>query len=263
MTSSHHRVDRVDFLREPGGAFPGMVLNQGSFLYRTLKLILSPILRLLYRVRAEGLDDFPPTGPVIVAGNHLSFMDSLFIPLCVPRRMIYLAKAEYFESRKTAWFFRALGMIPVKREIKEQTEAALQSGNEVLGAGGVLGLYPEGTRSPDGRLYRGRTGVARLTLRSRAPVIPVGLVGSREVMPKQAKMPRLWGRVRVNFGRPIHFDRYLDREADRFVLRAVTDEIMFEIMALSGQTYADQYASRESTEVMPEDFRIPVDEMLG
>lgn len=236
---------------------------KGSVLYRIVKFILRPILRALYRVKAEGLEDFPTEGPVIVVANHMSFMDSLWTPLRVPRQMVYLAKAEYFESWKTAWFFRALGMIPVKRDIKEQTEAALQAGIEVLGAGGVLGLYPEGTRSPDGRLYRGRTGVARLALRSRARVVPVGLIGSREVMPKQARFPKPWGNVRCRFGKPLDFERYQDQPEDRFVLRAITDEIMFEIMSLSGQTYVDEYASREATDVVPEDFRIPIDEMLG
>lgn len=238
-------------------------MGKGSFFYRFLKVVLTPILRGLYRVKAEGLEHFPADGSVVVVANHVSFMDSLFIPLRVPRRMVYLAKAEYFEKRKTAWFFRALGMIPVKRDIKEKTEAALHSGVEVLAEGGVLGLYPEGTRSPDGRLYRGRTGVARLALRSRAPVVPVGLVGSREVMSKQSKIPKLWGRVTVKFGEPLTFERYFEQDEDRFVLRAITDEIMFEIMSLSGQSYVDDYASREPTDIVPEDFRIPLEEMLG
>lgn len=237
-------------------------MTKGSLFYRVLKIILYPILRGLYRVKAEGLENLPREGPVIIVANHVSFLDSFWIPLVVPRRMVYLAKAEYFESWKTAWFFRALGMIPVKRDIKEKTEAALQAGIEVLEQG-VLGLYPEGTRSPDGRLYRGRTGVARLALRSRAKVVPIGLVGSREVMPKQAKVPKLCGNVKVKFGSPLSFERYYEQEEDRFVLRAMTDEIMFEIMAMSGQTYVDEYASKEATDVIPEDFRIPLEEMLG
>jgi 1-acyl-sn-glycerol-3-phosphate acyltransferase len=238
-------------------------MGRGTLLYRFLRVILTPVLRVLYRMKSEGLEDFPEEGPVIVVANHTSFMDSMFIPLCVPRQMVYLAKAEYFETWKTRWFFNALGMIPVKRDVKEKTEAALVAGAEVLGAGGVLGLYPEGTRSPDGRVYRGRTGVARLALKSRAPVVPVGLTGSREAMPKDAKFPKLRGRVTISFGRPLHFDRYFEHDADRFVLRTITDEIMFEIMTLSGQTYVDEYASREATDVVPEDFRIPVGELLG
>lgn len=238
-------------------------MEKGSRFYRVVKFILTPILRGLYGVKAEGLDSFPKEGPVIVVANHVSFLDSFWIPLAVPRRMVYLAKAEYFESWKTRWFFRALGMIPVKRDVKEKTEAALQAGAEVLEEGGVIGLYPEGTRSPDGRLYRGRTGVARLVLRSGAPVVPVGLVGSREVMPKDAKFPKPWGRVTVRFGEPLSFDRYLEQAEDRFVLRTITDEIMYEIMALSDQSYVDEYASREATDIIPEDFRIPVGELLG
>ena len=238
-------------------------MGKGSLLYRVLKLILIPILKGLYGVKAEGLEHFPKDGPVIVVANHVSFLDSFWIPLSVPRRMVYLAKAEYFESWKTAWFFRALGMIPVKRDIKEKTEAALQAGIEVLAEGGVLGLYPEGTRSPDGRLYKGRTGVARLALRSQAFVVPVGLVGSREVMPKQAKLPKPWGRVKVKFGKPLSFERYMAANEDRFVLRAMTDEIMYEIMLLSDQQYVDEYASKEATDIVPEDFRIPMEEMLG
>lgn len=238
-------------------------MEKGSGLYRVLKFVLTPPLRGLYHVKAAGLERFPMERPVIVAANHVSFLDSFWIPLCVPRRMFYLAKAEYFESWKTAWFFRALGMIPVKRGIKEQSEAALHSGLEILENDGVLGLYPEGTRSPDGRLYRGRTGVARLVLRSRAPVVPVGLIGSREVMSKEKKLPKIWGHVNVRFGDPLTFERYHGQEEDRFVLRAITDEIMFEIMSLCGQAYVDEYAAKEATVIVPEDFRIPVDEMLG
>lgn len=238
-------------------------MEKGNFLYRFIRTLLSPIMRLLYRVRAEGLESLPQEGPVIVVANHVSFMDSLWIPLVVPRRMFYLAKSDYFESWKTSWLFKALGMIPVKRAVKEKTEAALQAGLEVLESKGVLGLYPEGTRSPDGRLYRGRTGVARLALRAKACVVPVGLIGSREVMPKAAKFPKLWGRVTVKFGRPLLFERYFSEDENRFVLRTVTDEIMYEIMSLTGQDYHDEYASREATEPTPEDFRIPIDEMLG
>jgi len=238
-------------------------MEKGSRFYRVVKFILAPILRGLYRIRAEGLENFPGQGPVIVVANHVSFLDSFWIPLAVPRRMVYLAKAEYFESWKTRWFFKGLGMIPVKRDIKEKTEAALQAGAEVLEQDGVIGLYPEGTRSPDGRLYRGRTGVARLVLRSQACVVPIGLIGSREVMPKEAKFPRPWGRITLRFGEPLHFDRYYDQAEDRFVLRTITDEIVYEIMALSEQSYVDEYASREATDIIPEDFRIPVGELLG
>jgi 1-acyl-sn-glycerol-3-phosphate acyltransferase len=238
-------------------------MGRGSFLYRFLKLILPPVLRALYRVRMEGVERFPAEGGVIVVANHVSFMDSFFIPMCVPRRVIYLAKAEYFDSWKMAWLVRSLGMIPVKREVRSKAEAAIRAGVEVLEAGGVLGLYPEGTRSPDGKLYRGRTGVARLALRSKCPVVPVGLIGTREVMPKGAKVPKLRGRVTVRFGLPMTFEKYQGEETNRRILRKMTDEIMFEIMALTGQKYMDEYATKIPT-VAPDDYRIPTDEeMLG
>lgn len=219
-------------------------MARGNGFYRFLEITLAPYLRFAYRVKVEGLEHFPKQGPVIVVANHTSFMDSFFVPLCVPRRMVFLAKAEYFESWKTRWFMEALGMIPIKRGVRHQADAALQTGVEVLDAGGALGLYPEGTRSPDGRLYRGRTGVARLALRTGAPVVPIGLIGSRDVQPKDARFPRPRGRVRVKFGRPMSFENYAGREDDRAVLRAITDEIMGEILSLTGQTYVDRYVPR-------------------
>jgi 1-acyl-sn-glycerol-3-phosphate acyltransferase len=237
--------------------------GKGSQLYRILKLFLSPLLHLQYRVSAEGVESFPPEGPVIVASNHLSFMDSVFMPLCAPRRIVFLSKAEYFDSPKTAWLFRALGMIPVRREARKIAEAALEAALRVLRAGEILGLYPEGTRSPDGRLYRGRTGVARLALRSQAPVVPVGITGTREVMPKAAKLPKPWGSVTVRFGNPLSFDRHVGQPEDRSLLREITDEVMNAIASLSGQTYVDRYASREATELIAEEFRIPTEELLG
>lgn len=238
-----------------------------TFIYRLLKIILGPYLRVAYRVRIEGAEHFPDEGPVIVVGNHTSFMDSFWIPLAVPRRVVFLAKSEYFESWKTAWFFRSLGMIPIKRGSRHLAEAALQTGVEVLGEGGVLGLYPEGTRSPDGRLYRGRTGVARLAMNAKAPVVAIGLNGSREVMPKEARFPKLRGRVHIKFGAPMTFEKYEGQEADRLALRAITDEIMFEIMSLSGQSYVDEYAStvarnsRNGDGKKGDDFRLPSEEM--
>lgn len=214
-----------------------------NFIYRLMKGILGPYLKLAYRVKIEGAENFPKEGPVIVVGNHTSFLDSFWIPLAVPRRVVFLAKAEYFESWKTAWFFRSLGMIPIKRGSRHMAEAALQTGVEVLEEGGVLGLYPEGTRSPDGRLYRGRTGVARLAVKAKAPVVAIGMIGSRDIMPKEARFPKLRGRVTIKFSAPMTFEKYEGLEGDRLALRAITDEVMFEIMSLSGQSYVDEYAS--------------------
>lgn len=232
-------------------------------MYWVIKAILKPTLMALYRIRASGRENIPKKGAVIIAANHLSFLDSFFIPLVVKRRkMTYLAKADYFKSWKTAWFFAMMSQIPVEREGGERSQRALELGLSVLQQGKLLGIYPEGTRSPDGYLHKGRTGVARLALAARVPVIPVGLVGTEDVMPKAAKFPRLTGRVRVSvkFGKPLDFSRYAGQERDRLVLRSVTDEIMYEIMQLSGQQYKDEYASRAATEPLPESTRPVLDD---
>jgi len=227
-------------------------------MYWVVKGVLKPILRAIYTIRVEGWENVPTKGAAIIAANHLSFLDSFFIPLVVKRRKVtYLAKADYFHNWKTAWFFKLVGQIPVERDDKEKSQEALETGVRVLRGGNLLGIYPEGTRSPDGKLHRGRTGAARLALAAEVPVIPCGLVGTQDVMPKGKKMPRLWGRVRVTvrFGKPIDMARYHGRPRDRFLLRSVTDEIMYEIMELSGQEYVDAYASRTITEPLPEAAR--------
>jgi 1-acyl-sn-glycerol-3-phosphate acyltransferase len=233
--------------------------------YWILKGILKPPLLGIYDIRTEGLSSVPKKGPAIIAANHLSFLDSFFIPLVVKRRKVtYLAKADYFKSWKTAWFFKAAGQIPIEREGGERSERALRTALKVLQGGDLLGIYPEGTRSPDGRLYRGRTGVARLALQAKVPVIPCGLVGTEQVMPKEAKLPKLRGQIEVllRFGKPLDFSRFYGKEADRFVLRSVTDEIVYEIMQLSGQQYVDEYASRTATVPLPESARSPLDEAV-
>ena len=228
-------------------------------MYWVFKAVLKPLLRGMYRIRVEGLENVPRKGPAIIAANHVSFLDSFFIPLVVKRRkMTYLAKADYFKSWKTAWFFKSVGQIPTEREGGEKSKQALNVALGVLKEGKLLGIYPEGTRSPDGKLYRGRTGVARLALTADVPVIPCGLIGTDEVMPKDAKFPRLRGRieVRVRFGKPLDFSRYAGQERDRFVLRSATDEIQYEIMQLSGQQYVDEYASRSATLPLPGSARM-------
>jgi 1-acyl-sn-glycerol-3-phosphate acyltransferase len=232
--------------------------------YWLIKGILKPLFRATYRVRVEGLEHVPKDGPAIIAANHLSFLDSFFIPLVIKRRkMTYLAKADYFKSWKTSWFFKSVGQISCEREGGEKSQQSLQIALEVLREGKLLGIYPEGTRSPDGLLHRGRTGVARLALAAGVPVIPCGTAGIDKVMPKEAKFPRLRGHlpVTVRFGRPLDFSRYSGRERDRFVLRSVTDEIMYEIMRLSGQEYVDEYASRTATIPLPESARPLEDEL--
>ena len=217
--------------------------------YWLVKAILRPILAIVFRPWSEGTENVPREGPAILACNHLSFSDHFFGPLPLPRRVTFLAKAEYFtgrglKGRLSKAFFRGMGQIPVDRSGGQASERALRTGLRVLSAGHILGIYPEGTRTPDGRLYRGKTGVARLALESGAPVIPCAMVGTFELMPTGRHRPRLGIRPGVRFGRPLDFSRYAGLEADRLVLRAVTDEIMYALMELSGQEYVDEYAQR-------------------
>ena len=216
--------------------------------YWVLKFLLTPIFRFLFRVRVEGVDGVPAEGGAILAGNHLAVCDSFFLPLVLRRRITFVAKAEYFEDPKTAWFFRAVGQIPIKRGGGSASQRALESAREVLDAGQLFGIYPEGTRSPDGRLYKGHTGVARLALQSRVPVIAVACIGTREAQPIGQAIPRLFMPITVRFSKPLDFSRFYDRANDPLVLRQVTDEIMFELRELSGQEYVNTYAKRKDTE---------------
>jgi 1-acyl-sn-glycerol-3-phosphate acyltransferase len=216
--------------------------------YWVVKAILTPILRTLFRPWIEGGDHIPAEGAAILASNHLSFSDSIFLPLVVPRRITFLAKADYFtgtgvKGKLTKGFFSGVGQVPIDRSGGKASEAALKTGLRILGEGNLLGLYPEGTRSPDGRLYRGKTGVARMALEAGVPVIPVAMINTDVVQPTGKKIPNL-GRVGIRVGKPLDFSRYKGMEGDRFVLRSITDEIMYELMLLSGQEYVDQYAAK-------------------
>lgn len=212
--------------------------------YWAIKIVVTPILRLLFRVKVSGTHHVPKRGPVILASNHQSFIDSVFLPLVVRRRVTFVAKAEYFENRKTAWFFRAVGMIPLKRGGGSASERALLAAREVLNAGGVLGIYPEGTRSPDGRLYKGHTGVARLAMQCNAPVVPVAQFGTAAVQPIGAKLMRPFKRVELKLGEPLWWHG-TSHDAGAAGLREFTDEIMAAIQALSGQERVDAYAKRD------------------
>jgi 1-acyl-sn-glycerol-3-phosphate acyltransferase len=213
-------------------------------------IVIGPLVKLLWRPWVEGLENLPAEGPVILAPNHLSFMDSLFMPLMVPRRVVFLGKSDYFDKWYMSWFFKAVGVIPVRREGGQAGEASLNAGCEQLDNGLAVAIYPEGTRSPDGRLYRGKTGVARMAVRAGVPVIPVGIIGSFDVQPHNRKIPRVKGvRVGVRFGRPLDFTRYEGKEEDRFVLRSITDEIMYELMLLTGQEYVDEYAAKVKKQI--------------
>lgn len=217
------------------------------------RVILGPILRVVYRPWAEGLEHVPATGPAIVASNHLSFSDSLFMPLVVPRRVTFLAKSDYFTGRGikgwlTRVFFRGIGQVPVDRAGGKASEAAIGAALKILGRGDLLGIYPEGTRSPDGRLYRGKTGVARMALEAKVPVIPVAMIDTEKMQPPGRLIPRIM-RPGLRFGKPLDFSRYEGMEDDRYVLRSVTDEIMYALMDLSGQEYVDTYAQRAKAEI--------------
>jgi 1-acyl-sn-glycerol-3-phosphate acyltransferase len=216
--------------------------------YWVLKFLLTPILRFLYRVRVEGAEHVPADGSAIMASNHISFSDSVFLPLVLRRRITFVAKAEYFEDPKTAWIFRALGQIPIKREGGSASQRALASAAEVLTAGGIFGIYPEGTRSPDGRLYKGHTGIARLALQTGAPVLPVAMIGTREAQPIGQVVPRFFMPITVRIGAPMTFDRFADRADDPRVLREITDSIMYELRELSGQEYVSTYAKRKDAD---------------
>ncbi|WKV75269.1 1-acyl-sn-glycerol-3-phosphate acyltransferase [Streptomyces sp. PCS3-D2] len=221
--------------------------------YHLLKhVLLGPLLRLLFRPRIEGLENVPAQGAAIVAGNHLSFSDHFLMPAILARRITFLAKAEYFtgpgvKGRLTAAFFRSAGQIPVDRSGKDAGRAALREGLGVLARGELLGIYPEGTRSHDGRLYKGKAGVAAMALGAGVPVIPCAMVGTFEIQPPGQKIPNI-RRVTIRFGEPLDFSRYAGMEGERAVLRAVTDEIMYAILGLSGQEYVDRYAAEVKAE---------------
>ena len=222
--------------------------EEAALFYWFLKrVVLGPLLRVLFRPYVIGLEHVPPAGGVIFASNHLSFSDSIFLPLVVERRITFLAKSDYFTGRGwkgwlTAKFFRGVGQLPIDRSGGDASGAALHSGLRVLNRGGALGLYPEGTRSPDGKLYRGKTGVARLALEARVPVLPVAMIDTEKIQPPGRKRPTLGIRVGIKIGPPLDFSRYDGMADDRFILRSITDEIMYELMELSGQEYVDIYA---------------------
>ncbi len=234
--------------------------------YWIFKFILSPVFFLLWRVRIEGRDRVPKKGPAILAANHQSFCDSFFLPLVLRRRVTYVAKAEYFDSWKTAWFFRASGQIPIRREGGSSSQRALDTACDVLRSGQLLGIYPEGTRAPDHRLHRGHTGVMRVARTCDVPVIPVGIAGTREVQPPGRMVMRPFRTVTIRFGSPIRCQPDgpslvrsaepgetgacdgEDDEAEAKELRALTDALMAEIAALSGQEYVDSYAQRSRGE---------------
>ncbi|MGI8761159.1 MAG: lysophospholipid acyltransferase family protein [Jatrophihabitantaceae bacterium] len=212
-------------------------------------VILGPFLRGLWRPWTEGAEHIPEGRAAILASNHLSFCDSFFMPVMVRRKVTFLAKAEYFttpgvKGLLSRMFFAGVGQVPIDRSDADASRAALNTGVRVLRGGNLLGIYPEGTRSPDGRLYRGKTGVARMALESGAVVIPCAMINTEVIQPAGRLLPKLRPRPGMRFGRPLDFARYEGMSGDRFVERSITDEIMYELMQLSGQEYVDQYAAK-------------------
>jgi len=218
-------------------------------LYWSLKyMFLGPILRVIFRPWVQGLENIPADGAAILASNHLSFSDSFFLPLVCPRPITFMAKSEYFTGKGIKGFlirtfFRGVGQVPLDRTGGRAAEAAMSTSMRILSEGSLLGIYPEGTRSPDSRLYRGRTGVARLALDAGVPVIPVSMIDTEKIQPVGRLRPKVM-RVGIRIGAPLDFSRYEGFEGDRFVLRSMTDEIMYELMELGGQEYVDIYATR-------------------
>jgi len=211
-------------------------------------VLLGPLLKLIFRPWAEGTENVPEEGGAILASNHLSYSDWLFMPLTIPRRVTFVAKAEYFTTpgikgwlQKT--FFSGAGQVPIDRSSGSAAAGAIATGLRILNSGELFGIYPEGTRSGDGRLYRGKTGMARMALEAKVPVIPIAVVGTDIVAPP-GKIYGRYARPGVRFGKPLDFSRYEGMERDRFVLRSVTDEIMYAMMELSGQEYVDMYADK-------------------
>ena len=221
-------------------------MNGAGRLQDVTRAVARPIRSVLWDITVDGLHRLPPTGPAILAPNHISFLDSAFLMMVLPRRISFVGKAEYMDSWKTKFVFPAMGMIPIDRGGGDKSQAALDTAERVLRRGELFGIFPEGTRSRDGYLYKGRTGAARLALKVGCPIFPVGVIGTREIQPPDAKLPKVRKECTIRVGRPIKVGRYLDRADDHRVLRQITDELMFEIRELTGQEYRNVYAGKSA-----------------
>jgi 1-acyl-sn-glycerol-3-phosphate acyltransferase len=223
--------------------------GDGKGIYWVLKnVVVGPPVRRIFRPKVEGAENIPLAGPAIIASNHLSYADWIFMPLVLRRRVTFVAKSDYFtgagiKGTFQRGFFKGTGQVPIDRSGGSASEGAIRAGMKVLERGDLFGIYPEGTRSHDGRLYKGRTGVARLALEAKVPVIPVGVIGTDVVAPP-GKIVASLASPTIKFGEPLDFSRYDGMDSDRLILRAVTDEIMYRIMELSGQEYVDMYATK-------------------
>jgi 1-acyl-sn-glycerol-3-phosphate acyltransferase len=227
-------------------------------LYTVARAVLDPVFAFLCRIEVEGREHVPDEGGAILAPNHLSVLDHFVLATALPRRITYVGKAEYMDDWKTKYIFPALGMIPIDRGGGSSANRALDAAARVLADGELFGIYPEGTRSRDGKLHKGHTGVARLAIRTGCPIIPVGLQGTLEVQRPDSPLPKPFKVMRVRLGRPISTARYADQARNRIVLREITDELMYEIRELSGQDYVDAYATKRAETMPAETVQIPV-----
>jgi len=227
-------------------------------LYGAARAVLDPLFDFLWRIEVEGVDHLPEHGGAILAPNHLSVLDHFVLASSLPRRITFVGKAEYMDDWKTKYIFPALGMIPIDRGGGSAANRALDAAARVLGDGELFGIYPEGTRSRDGKLHKGHTGVARLAMRTGCPIIPVGLQGTLEVQRPDAALPKPFKMMRVRLGRPLSTARYADHPHSKLALREITDELMYEIRELSGQEYEDTYATKRDEAIPTETARIPV-----
>ena len=209
-----------------------------------VRRLLGPLAKRLWKFDLQGFDRLPAEGPAILCPNHVSFLDSAFLMLHVPRNISFVGKAEYMDSWKTKYLFPMMGMIPIDRSGGNKSQAALDTAERVLRRGELFGIFPEGTRSRDGVLHKGRTGAARLAMKVGCPIFPVGIVGTRDIQPPDAKLPRLRGRCSITVGNPINTTRYKGRDDTHLVLRQITDELMYEIRELTGQDYVNHYAGK-------------------
>jgi 1-acyl-sn-glycerol-3-phosphate acyltransferase len=226
-------------------------------LYPVARAVLTPPFKFFWRLHVHGLEHVPTDGPAIMCPNHTSVIDSFFLPLALPRRITFVGKAEYLDDWKTKYLFPAMGMIPIDRGGGSASARALDTAARVLERGELFGIYPEGTRARDGKLHKGHTGPARLALRTRAPIVPVGIRGTRDIQPPDAKVPKPFKSCEIHFGKPIHVDKYVGRDVDHIVYRQVMDEVMYEIRELSGQEYVDAYATKKAESLPTDVAKVP------
>jgi 1-acyl-sn-glycerol-3-phosphate acyltransferase len=223
---------------------PERALRGATVFQDRTRTVAKPVAGTLWKIHRSGYEHIPETGGAILCPNHISFLDSAFLMFTVPRRISFVGKAEYMDSWKTKWLFPSLGMIPIDRSGGDASQAALEAAEGVLRRGELFGIFPEGTRSRDGFLYKGKTGAARLAFTVDCPILPVGIRGTADIMPPDAKVPKLRRECWIEIGRPIHPKRYRGKSNERMALRQMTDEIMFEIAQMTGQTYRDVYAGK-------------------